>query len=382
MRAAQRVAAKKVDWGRNKAITTQEKMLVADAARGGKAGGGKGCGGGMARAKVPGLTKVLAMQSRSAGWGVSKNGEVEKIPFTKRFVSVKVQRYRDQQARLEKKDEEPLDLTNGKGKSKKGKGKAKGKAKEKTKTTKAVESKAFPFLALPDEVKARIYRHAVVDSKLCIWPTSALGREQPDLSMVCKEIREGVLPIYYGENTFAVDIAPPITPVKDIRHVVPRFGQTTRRPLVGLVAVQRWAVALSDRRNEGGKWWGMVKHWCFSYQDPQSGCQSSKTAPSTRDWDGSFVVSVRAQQVDLMQGRYASSTGAVVEVHREAACIMPGWDDCGQCLLRPIPRALQAAVTSWLQTDETVLEELGDFVAHLRSSVEQLAMDRCASAAA
>ncbi|KAF2214299.1 hypothetical protein CERZMDRAFT_95575 [Cercospora zeae-maydis SCOH1-5] len=322
-------------------------------------------------AKMPGLMKVLEMQSRTAGFEVSETGELTYIPFTSRFVSSKVQRARQQQ-RQERGDDmssegvliEPRDemarMAGGK--------------------------KVFPFLDLPQIVKTQIYRLLVVETKLCVWPATKTGREQPDMSLVCREIREAILPIYYGENTFAVDTAPPIATAKDTRAAATKTGSaSTRTPLAGLAAVQKWAEVLSVKQSEGGKWFGLVKNWCFSYRNPLVGFGGSETASNTTESIQDFVVSVRVckgldrtgEGMEVGSVYQRARPGHIVEVHREAACIMPGWSDHGRCIAQKTPGTLMLAADSWLQSNREASEGLGEFVLELRKIVGGLAAACC-----
>ena len=222
------------------------------------------------------------------------------------------------------------------------KGYPKGTEKQEVKETK---TKSFAFLELPDSVKTRVYRLVVVDSKACVWPTSPTGAEQPDFSMVCKEIRSAILPIFYGENTFAVDIA---MPADDPRKVRQKSGQAPMtRPISGLQAVQKWAKVLSEKRNDNGEWFGKIKNWCFNYQDPKAGFETSKAAASASSANRSFVVSLRIADTKGEEGFVS------VEVHRHAACVMPGLADYYErCATKWAPDELCKAVTTWLQQSE------------------------------
>ncbi|PPJ50588.1 hypothetical protein CBER1_06296 [Cercospora berteroae] len=318
-------------------------------------------------AKTPGLIQVLEMQSRVAGYEVSKTGELTYIPFTSRFVSMKVRRSR-QQRQQEPEAPETLDQETL-------------EPNQKTTQNEAKKKSIFAFLKLPETVKIRIYKLLVIETKLCIWPATKAGREQPDISMVCKEIRNAVLPIYYGENTFAGDIAPPIAPT-----VVSKTGSAPyREPLTGLVAVQRWAETLSASQNEGGKWFDLVKNWCFSYRDPVRGASGRATASRTSEGNRDFIVNVqiaakRDSTVDDGEAggiRQSARADPIVRVHREAACIMPGWSDCGRCVVQPAPEVLVVAIQSWLRSDRKASEDLEELVLKMRKMIDRLPAGCC-----
>ncbi|KAJ0116597.1 hypothetical protein J7T55_009747 [Diaporthe amygdali] len=66
--------------------------------------------------------------------------------------------------------------------------------------------KCFPFLLLPAEMRNKIYRYSLVQSKLS---GSICGFVQPPLTRTNKQIRSEALPIYYGENAFYLRIPYP-----------------------------------------------------------------------------------------------------------------------------------------------------------------------------
>lgn len=197
--------------------------------------------------------------------------------------------------------------------------------------------------------------------------------------MVCKEIRKAVLPIYYGENTFAVDIAPPILPT-----VVKKAGSApSREPLTGLVAVQRWAEVLSAKQNENGKWFGLVKNWCFSYRAAVRGSGDRATVLGTLEGNRDFIVNVQImpkRDSTAEDGEAGARAGPIVEVHREAACIMPGWSDCGRCMVQTTPEILVMAVQNWLRSDRKAFEGLEELVLEMRKMGDGLPAACCTRA--
>lgn len=246
-----------------------------------------------------------------------------------------------------------------------------GSRKNRVETKKEEENETFRFMDLPAPVKIRVYRLVVVDSRLWVWPASVSDREQPDISMVCREIRLAVLPIYYGENTFAVDIA---APAQGVCMLAQNYEQASKRqPVTGLIAVVRWAEMMSAKHNEGGKWFTAVKQWCFSYRDPLAGFEGTEAAPSNPIPDESFVTSVRFP----LTRREKTDKKIKIEVHRRAACVMPDWRDYGECAVMAAPDALYAAVAIWLQAGVQEPEALFQFVLNMRELVGQLSFQRC-----
>ncbi|KAI7546747.1 hypothetical protein KC331_g5431, partial [Hortaea werneckii] len=113
----------------------------------------------------------------------------------------------------------------------------------------------FRFMDLPKEVRANIYRSVVVESKVFVRPDSAMGREQPDLAMVSRQLRDEVLPIFYAENVFAIDLVP-MQPAK----AGAGDRTTATKPLVGLLAIEGWAKVMQK-----GDWLKFIRHWVFDY---------------------------------------------------------------------------------------------------------------------
>ncbi|KAL1847799.1 hypothetical protein Daus18300_013841 [Diaporthe australafricana] len=64
------------------------------------------------------------------------------------------------------------------------------------------------FLAVPAEIRNKIYRHALVQAERGQRPGDRIcGLSQPALTRANKQIRSEALPIYYGQNFFQLNIA-------------------------------------------------------------------------------------------------------------------------------------------------------------------------------
>ncbi|KAK0270353.1 hypothetical protein LTR35_014152 [Friedmanniomyces endolithicus] len=166
----------------------------------------------------------------------------------------------------------------------------------------------FRLMDLPKELRCEIYSFVVVERKSFIRPDSVTGQGQPDLAMVSREVREEVLPIFYAKNTFALDVAETC----EMRPV----GYMN-----GLEIAKVWAKAISS----GSPSFSYIRNWIFDYPGPAyTPSDESKT-------DRSLMLSVRFKKDS------ANFWTAKVEVHRDASCIMPGFEEHGSCniMLKP-----------------------------------------------
>lgn len=206
----------------------------------------------------------------------------------------------------------------------------------------------FRFMDLPKEVRANIYRNVAVESKVFIRPDSTMGREQPDLAMVSRQLRDEVLPIFYAENAFAIDLVP-MQPTK----AGAGNGTTAEGPLLGLLAMEKWAKVMQK-----GGWLKFIRHWVFDYAPlPGQGPLVQHKADSIglpnagkiRD-DGSLMVSLRITPPSGDDGLY----GGDLQVHQDACCIMPGFQEFQQCTVQVTPSWLNKLVIDLL--DKAKLE--------------------------
>jgi hypothetical protein len=175
----------------------------------------------------------------------------------------------------------------------------------------------FPFMKLAKETRKQIYELVVADSSCFIWPVdSMLARQQPDLAMVCRKIRQEVLPPYYAENRFAIKLPGVIA---------------DDEPNPKLVLLEKWLNAIGDRKNEEGKWLGKISHWVFdgalepvAEQGQEDAEETNKTIESARPGPTMFGQSPLSKKF-ILDARYRleNEHGVSLRVHREAACILP-----------------------------------------------------------
>jgi len=62
----------------------------------------------------------------------------------------------------------------------------------------------YHFLELPAEVRIMIYEHAITEENKHESPILDVPRKQPPLLTVCRQIRQEMLPLYYGSIHFPV----------------------------------------------------------------------------------------------------------------------------------------------------------------------------------
>ncbi|KAI7358975.1 hypothetical protein KC354_g9507 [Hortaea werneckii] len=200
----------------------------------------------------------------------------------------------------------------------------------------------FRFMDLPKEVRANIYRSVVVESKVFVRPDSAMGREQPDLAMASRQLRNEVLPIFYAENAFAIDLVP-MQPTR----AGAGDGTTATKPLVGLLAIERWAKVMQK-----GDWLKFIRHWVFDYaplpgQGPliqhKADSIGLPTAGKTHD-DGSLMISLHIAPPTGDGGLYSGD----LQVHQDACCLMPGFQEFQQCTVQVTPSWLNKLVIDLL----------------------------------
>jgi hypothetical protein len=167
--------------------------------------------------------------------------------------------------------------------------------------------KPFNFSTLPRSVQTRIIKFATVEANLFVYPCNTTGREQPDLSITSRQLRALVLPIYYGNNVFAVDMSP-----------LPR----KQNAMVELGSFSKWPYEV-----ERGGWLGHIREWVFNYAPIVAAGEDDK----------SLMLHVSFEK--LVSGRW----GASIEVHREASCIRT---TTPLCVIKQTPTWVIEAVIS------------------------------------
>jgi hypothetical protein len=191
------------------------------------------------------------------------------------------------------------------------------------------------LMALPLEVRQRIWRLVVVEKQFFVYP--AISPEQPDLAMTSRQIRGEVLPLYYGENTFAVEI-----PVEMERKI----GS-------GRMSVRKWTTALKGHM-------GAINKWAFSLVLPAGDVPNA----------GMPTLKISRELVISLQYPKSGTKKHVqpeVEIHRQGSCLLPSHEEYPQCARLCYPRWVDDALAAALLTEK---DDRGKQVMQFAASVE------------
>lgn len=216
--------------------------------------------------------------------------------------------------------------------------------------------KVFRIMDLPKEIRTQIWRMVVVHPEVFVWPSEPVGQEQPDLAMVSRQVRTEVLPIFYGCNTFGIELSPP-------RQPKPKAGR--RAAMTPLVALGRWTCAIE------GQSLRKIRHWAFE-------CTPLDSGVGTTGHDCSAVVSLCFTH--NVNDPVSTISRPIVEIHRDAACLLPGMSGYGMCVVQKLPEWLNTAVTGCFgEAGPPVVS--GDVMVKLakaiKARVEDLSGHRC-----
>jgi hypothetical protein len=216
------------------------------------------------------------------------------------------------------------------------------------------------LMDLPLELRQRIWRLAVVKTHFFVYP--AIDHEQPDLAMTSRQVRSEVLPLYYGESTFAIEI-----PVSTDLESGKKNAKVAGR--VSLAPVEKWMAALADREHVQ-----TIRKWALSWAPPAAEIRSGTDGAEDRE----VIVSI------CYPKPAASASGQavrpVVEIHRQAFCLLGSHELYGSCVGRCYPQWLNDAVAAAVLAE---VEDRGKQIVLVAKDVErrgvELVGSRCGS---
>lgn len=198
------------------------------------------------------------------------------------------------------------------------------------------------LMTLPLEVRQRIWRLVVVETQFFVYP--AVSAEQPDLAMTSRQIRSEVLPLYYGENTFAVEI-----PVETARNLA--SGRVSLEP------VRKWTAALA-----AGGHLGMIKRWALSLVLPAHDVLNVGTPKLNNNRE--LVISLRYPKSGTKKHVQPD-----VEIHRQGACLLPSHEEHRRCArMMCYPRWVDDALAAALLAEK---DDRGKQVTLFFASIEK-----------
>lgn len=206
------------------------------------------------------------------------------------------------------------------------------------------------LMALPIELRQRIWRQVVVETRFFVYPASS--PEQPDLAMTSRQIRREVLPIYYGENTFVVEVPSAIAK-----------GKTTKAS-PSLMPVKKWANAL-----QSAKHLEQISKWAFIWIPTTA----SNTGTAGLDSAASNEDAIVSLQFPVPRKKRKPK----MEIHKQAFCMLSSHEQHVPCVLKKVPKWLNDAVTSALLEKEDRGEQVMAIAVAMRQKGGELVESRC-----
>jgi len=189
------------------------------------------------------------------------------------------------------------------------------------------------LMGLPLHLRQRIWRLAVVETQFFVYP--AINQEQPDLAMTSRQIRNEVLPLYYGENVFAIEI-----PASSAGAVVSK--KKSKDPeMASLPLARKWMAALSDR-----EYFATIRKWAFSLAPP-----ARDLRVGTPDHGGhrEAIISICYPKPGSASGQ---ATRPGIEIYRQAFCLLKSHELFHPCISMGRPAWLDDAVAAAVLAEE------------------------------
>ena len=179
------------------------------------------------------------------------------------------------------------------------------------------------LMGLPLELRQRIWHLAVVESQFFVYP--AINHEQPDLAMTNRQIRNEVLPLYYGQNTFAIEV--PASPGAAMSRRKAKDSES-----LSLVKIEKWMAALTDR-----EYLGTIRKWAFTWAPLVRDVRLDIEHGGSRE----VIVSICYPKPEKGNGQIIRPE---IEIHRQAFCLLKGHELFHPCVCTRNPAWLDDAV--------------------------------------
>ncbi|GAB7324564.1 hypothetical protein MBLNU13_g08463t1 [Cladosporium sp. NU13] len=182
------------------------------------------------------------------------------------------------------------------------------------------------IMNFPLELRQRIWRLAIVETQFFVY--FAINQEQPDLAMTSRQIRKEVLPLYYGENTFAIEIPASV-----------EFGMGKKKSkdpeTTSLLLVRKCMAALED-----SEYFGMISKWALSWAPPT---RDLRVGVPGHAGNREVIVSICYPQAKSANEKAARPK---IEIHRQAFCLLKSHELFQPCICMCYPAWLDDAVSA------------------------------------
>ena len=185
------------------------------------------------------------------------------------------------------------------------------------------------LMGLPLELQQRIWRLVVVETQFFVYP--AINQEQPDLAMTSRKIRNDVLPLYYGENTFAIEIPVSVDVGMGMGKKKSKDPEKTSLPLV-----KKWMAAL-----EGREYFRTIRKWALSWAPPP--IRDVRVGGPEHAGNREVIVSICYPKPGPANEQTARPE---IEIHRQAFCLLKSHGLFHPCIRICYPAWLDNAVAA------------------------------------
>lgn len=233
---------------------------------------------------------------------------------------------------------------------------AQNHSEEQTFTSMTKESQRVCLMDLPLELRQHILSLAVVEAEFFVYP--AIATEQPDLAMTSRQVRAEVLPLFYSENVFGIEVPAGTAQSKAKKSI----ATVSMRP------VEQWLAMVQKAGHLR-----LIRKWAFVWT-PLSQKGNVKIGAG----------SVLADQDVILHLEYAkpgarNGVSYETQLHRQAFCLLPGYEERGKCSLRAQPDWLCDAVASSILHDQDRVKQILSITTELEIGGVMLLGSTCQS---